>query len=221
MFKRVKYLIMLRILPPVVYVFLLLLGRTMSISHVNRKAVDRSGEESRGSIVCFWHGRLLAMPFAYEGSPAKVLISRHGDGEFIARVVKYFGLGAVRGSYKKASISSLREILSELKQGTTIGITPDGPKGPRYKIKPGIVEIARITRSPIVPVTYGASRSWAASSWDRFLVPYPFSRLFFLWGDPIHVAADASADVIERTRQELEEKLVSLTEAADRMACGD
>jgi lysophospholipid acyltransferase (LPLAT)-like uncharacterized protein len=221
MFKRVKYLIMLRVLPPIVYVFLLLLGRTMSIRHVNREVLGRLGENGQAAIVCFWHGRLLAMPFAYEKQPAKVLISRHGDGEFIARVMKYFGLGSVRGSYKKVSISSLREILSELKQGTTIGITPDGPKGPRYHVKPGIVEIARLTHSPIVPVTYGASRNWAASSWDRFLVPYPFSRVIFLWGDPIHVAADASADVIERTRQELEERLVSLTEAADRMACGD
>ncbi len=221
MFRRLKYLIMLNVLPGIVYLFLLLLGWSVRIRHVNKEAIDRLWQEGRGVIACFWHGRLLAMPFAYEGKPAKVLISRHMDGEFIAKVVAYFGLGAVRGSHKKTSISSMREILTELKQGTTIGITPDGPKGPRYQVKPGIVEIARMTQSPIIPVTYGASRKRSFSSWDRFVFPYPFSRILFLWGDPIYVPADARADVIENTRKELEERLVSLTEAADRMVCGE
>jgi hypothetical protein len=221
MFRRLKYLIMLNALPPVVYLFLLLLGRTMSIRHVNREAIDRLWQKGQSVIACFWHGRLLAMPFAYDGRPTKVLISRHGDGEFIAKVIKYFGVGAVRGSYRKTSISSMREILAELKQGTTIGVTPDGPKGPRYQVKPGIVEIAKIAQRPIVPVTYGASRHRAFASWDRFVLPYPFSRILFVWGDPLYVAADAKADAIEKTRKELEERLVSITEAADRMACGD
>ena len=154
--------------------------------------------EGKGVIVCFWHGRLLAMPFAYEGKPAKVLISRHGDGEFIARVIKYFGLGTVRGSYGKASVSSIREILAELKQGTTIGITPDGPKGPRYQIKQGIVELRKAH-----PAAHSC-RSLTArhkrkvfGSWDRFVLPYPFSRILFLWGDPIYVPGDASADIVE------------------------
>jgi lysophospholipid acyltransferase (LPLAT)-like uncharacterized protein len=221
MFKRLKYLVMLDVLPGMVYLFLLLLGRSLRIRHVNKEPIDRLWQEGRSVIACFWHGRLLAMPFAYEGKPAKVLISRHNDGEFIARVVKYFGLGTVRGSHKKTSISSMREILTELRQGTTIGITPDGPKGPRYQVKPGIVEIARMTQSPIIPVTYGASRKRSFASWDRFVFPYPFSRILFLWGDPIYVPADARADIIENTRKVLEERLVSLTEAADRMACGE
>jgi lysophospholipid acyltransferase (LPLAT)-like uncharacterized protein len=220
-FKRLKYLIMLNVLPGMVYLFLLLLRRSMSFKQVNREAIDRLWLDGRSVIVCFWHGRLLAMPFASAKVPAKVLISRHGDGEFIARIVSYFGFGAVRGSHRKASVSSLREILSELKQGTTIGITPDGPKGPRHQVKPGIVELAKMTRSPIVPVTYGASRKKVFASWDRFLLPYPFSRILFLWGDPIYVASDARADAIEETRKELEGKLVSLTETADRMVCGD
>lgn len=221
MLKRLKYLVMLNVLPGIVYLFLLLLGRSMRFREVNREAVDRLWLDGRSVIVCFWHGRLLAMPFASARRPTKVLISRHGDGEFIARVVSHFGLGAVRGSYRKASVSSLREILSELKQGTTIGITPDGPKGPRHQVKPGIVELARMTRSPIVPVTYGASRKKVFSSWDRFVLPYPFSRVLFVWGDPIFVAADARADAVEDRRKELEERLVALTETADRMVCGD
>lgn len=221
MLRRLKYLVMLHLLPGMVYLFLVLLGRSMSVRQVNKEAIDRLWREGQGAIVCFWHGRLLAMPFAYEGQSAKVLISRHSDGEFIARVVGYFGLGTVRGSYKKASVSSLREILAELKQGTTIGITPDGPKGPRYQVKPGIVELARMTHRPIVPVSYGASRKKTFASWDRFVLPYPFSRVLFVWGEPIYVAADARADTIEERRKELEERLITLTETADRLVCGD
>jgi len=220
MLKRLKYLIMLNLLPPAVYLFLILLGATMRITQVDREKADRLWGDGQGVIVCFWHGRLLAMPFAYKGRRAKVLISRHGDGEFIARVIRYFGLGAVRGSFKKASVSSIREILSELQQGSIVGITPDGPKGPRYRIKPGIVELAKLTQRPILPVAYSASRKMVFSSWDRFVFPYPFSRVLFLWGDPLYVPRDASGSAVEEKRQELEKALVSLTEEADRMVCG-
>ncbi|HUJ70078.1 MAG TPA: lysophospholipid acyltransferase family protein [Syntrophorhabdales bacterium] len=220
MLKRLKYLIMLNLLPPAIYLFLLLLGATMRITQVNREKADRLWQDRQGVIVCFWHGRLLAMPFAYMGSRAKVLISRHGDGEFIARVIKYFGLGAVRASYRKATVGSIREILAELKQGTIVGITPDGPKGPRYRIKEGIVEIAKLAQRPILPVAYGADRKKVFASWDRFVLPYPFSRILFLWGDPVYVPKEASGNAVEQIRRDLENALVSLTEAADRMVCG-
>lgn len=98
------------------------------------------------------------MPFAHRMDRAKVLISRHRDGEMIARVVGYFGLATIRGSYRKGSIGSLREILSDLKAGYDVAITPDGPKGPRYEVKGGIVELARLTGKAIVPVTYGTRK---------------------------------------------------------------
>ncbi len=221
MFKRLKYALLLHLLPPVVYLFLLVLRATLTITQVNRESVDRLWRQGDNIIACFWHGRLLAMPFVYRGSGAKVLISRHRDGEFIARVIRYFGLGTVRGSYRKGSVSQVREMLAELKDGTDIAITPDGPKGPRYRMKQGIVELARLSRRPIVPVTYGASRRKLFDSWDRFLLPYPFSRVFFLWGDPIYVSRDVQGDDLEAKRHEIEDALISLTETADRMACGD
>ena len=221
MLKGLKYALLLRLLPPVAYLFLVILRATLTITQVNRGPVDRLWQQGDNIIACFWHGRLLAMPFARQGSGAKVLISRHRDGEFIARVIRYFGLGTIRGSYGKRSVSPVRQMLAELKQGTDIAITPDGPKGPRYQMKQGIVELARLTQRPIVPVTYGASKKKLFNSWDRFLLPYPFSRIFFLWGDPIYVPRDLRGDDIERKRQEIEGALISLTQTADRMACGD
>jgi len=84
-----------------------------------------------------------------------------------------------------------------------------------------VVELARMAQSPIVPLTYGASSKRILGSWDRLVFPFPFSRILFLWGDPIYVSPDAGADTIEKTRKELEERLASLTDAADRMVCGD
>ncbi len=159
MFREVKYFLMLNILPPLVYAFLILLRLTWRIEHVNRKNVEALWQAGDNIIACFWHGRLLAMPFAYSRLKGKVLISRHRDGEFIARVVRFFGLGAVRGSHgKSGSVSSLREMLTELKNGTDMAITPDGPKGPRYKIKEGMLELARLSGKAIVPITYSASK---------------------------------------------------------------
>jgi len=222
MLKRFKYAIMLSLLPPLVYLFLILLRATLTVEHVNREAVDRLWQRGENIIACFWHGRLLAMPFAYRGSGAKVLISRHRDGEFIARVVRYFGLGAIRGSYRKeGSVSSIREMLAELKHGTDVALTPDGPKGPRYRMKHGIVELARLSQRPIVPVTYGATRKKVFNSWDRFLLPYPFSKILFLWGEPIYVSRQVQGDALEQKRREVEESLINLNDAVDRMTCGD
>src|SRR5208283_2979066 len=215
MLRDLKYALLLNLLPPVVYLFLVLLRATIRIEHVNREAVERLWQQGENIIACFWHGRLLAMPFACQGSGAKVLISRHRDGEFIARVIRYFGLGTIRGSYRKGSVSSIRQILAELAQGTDVAITPDGPKGPRYRMKEGIVELARLTKRPIVPVTYSASKKKLFHSWDRFLLPYPFSRIFFLWGDPVYVPRDLRGDDLEAKRQEIEGALISLTETAD------
>jgi lysophospholipid acyltransferase (LPLAT)-like uncharacterized protein len=220
MLKRLKYAIMLNLLPPVVFLFLLFLRATIKVEHVNKEGIDRLRERREGMLACFWHGRLLAMPFAYEGGRSKVLISRHRDGEFIARIIRYFGIGTVRGSHRKGAVSSVREILAELRQGTMVAITPDGPKGPRYHVKQGIIEMARITRSPIVPVTYSASKKRVFASWDRFVLPYPFSKVVFLWGDPVYVARDLDSNAIEAMRQAVEKTLVSLTEAADTMVCG-
>lgn len=119
------------------------------------------------------------MPFAYNRGKGKVLISRHRDGELIARIVRYFNLEAIRGSYGKAGgVSSLREMLRAAKEGADIGITPDGPKGPCHKFKKGILEFAGMSRRPIVPVAYGASKKKLFVPGTSLFYLYPFRGLF-------------------------------------------
>jgi lysophospholipid acyltransferase (LPLAT)-like uncharacterized protein len=158
MSKKLKSFLMLRVLPPLIYLFLMALRSTSAIRHVNSNAAFNLWDKGENSIVCFWHGRLLMMPFANRRGKGKVLISRHRDGEFIARVIKYFHLGTIRGSYRKGSVSSLREIIADLNEGYDVAITPDGPKGPRYQVKQGIVELAKLTGRAIIPITYSASK---------------------------------------------------------------
>jgi lysophospholipid acyltransferase (LPLAT)-like uncharacterized protein len=178
MLKEIKYLIMLRLLPPLIYLFLLVLKATITITHINAAPVREGWERGENYIVCFWHGRLLFMPFANLRGKGKVLISRHRDGEFIARVIRFFGLGTIRGSYRKGSVSSLREILTDLRNGYDVAITPDGPKGPRYIVKKGIVELARLTGKAIVPVTYGAGKKKPFIPGIVFSSPTLFQRWF-------------------------------------------
>ena len=156
--KKIKSFLMSKVLPPVIYIFLTLLKSTLRIEHINKYPISEAWAKGVNFIVCFWHGRLLMMPFAKEGGTGKVLISRHRDGELIARVMHFFKLGTIRGSYRKGSVSSLREIIHDLEGGIDVAITPDGPKGPRYTVKKGIIELARLSGKAIVPVSYSAGK---------------------------------------------------------------
>jgi lysophospholipid acyltransferase (LPLAT)-like uncharacterized protein len=175
MLKRIKDRLIPRILPPLAYLFLSGLKMTLTIRHINREAVEEIWQKGDGIISCFWHGRLLAMPFAYKRGKGKALISRHRDGELIARIVRYFGLGAIRGSFGKAgAVSSLREMLRAAKEGSDIGITPDGPKGPCHTFKKGILDFARMSRRPIVLLAYGATKKKLFIPGTSLFCPCPF-----------------------------------------------
>lgn len=179
MFRRVKQFLLVHTLPPLVYIFLLLLRSTLSVEQVNRGQMEDVRKKAGSVIACFWHGRLLLMPFAVKGAKAKVLISRHRDGEFIARVIRFFGLGTVRGSHRKGGVSSIREMIAATREGWTIAITPDGPKGPKQRIKQGLIELARISQKPILPVAYGARKKKLSTPGTASFFPIPFQRLSF------------------------------------------
>jgi lysophospholipid acyltransferase (LPLAT)-like uncharacterized protein len=115
--KPVRSFLMSHIFPPLIFVFLCLLRSTLKIQQVNPEKVTNGWKKGDNFIFCFWHGRLLMMPFANLRGKGKVLISRHRDGELIARVMNYFKLGTIRGSFRKGTVSSIREIMSDLRQG--------------------------------------------------------------------------------------------------------
>ncbi|WP_142847896.1 lysophospholipid acyltransferase family protein [Telmatospirillum sp. J64-1] len=168
-------------------------------------------------ILAFWHGRILMMPYSWRrGVPINMLISQHRDGQLIARTVSHFDIDTIAGSSSKGGSGALRAMLKALKAGQCVGITPDGPRGPRMRASAGIVNIAKMAGVPIIPATFSAKRSRVLGSWDRFMVALPFSRGVFVWGRPLEVPRDTSEAGLEALREEVEGRLNAITAAADQ-----
>jgi len=201
--------------PRVGYWYIRLLKATMRLEYRNREVLDQARVEHGQYILVFWHSRLLMMPFVYPGSRIAVLASTHRDSEMLGKVLARFGVERALGSSTRGSVAGLRELLRRVRDGYDLGITPDGPKGPRRRVKGGVIATARFTGKPIVPVTFAASRGRRVRSWDRTLVPYPFSRGVFLYGEPLLVPRDTPEEDFEQLRLRLEKDLDSLTDAAD------
>ena len=190
----------------------------------NGKTPERFWREGKPFIIAFWHGRMLILPSMWPTtSKMHMLISMHRDGELIARAIGYFGHGTVRGSAAKpgsakdkGGAAALRGMLKALKANEYVGITPDGPRGPRMRATDGIVTVARVAGVPIIPCSYSARSRFVLGTWDRFVVPLPFTRGVIVWGDPITIARDASSADLVAARLGVEAGLNAVTNAADQ-----
>ena len=167
-------------------------------------------------IAAYWHQRLLMMPFLPRQGRVGMMVSQHRDGEFIARAVKLFGIDSLRGSTTRGGLSALRGMIRFYRTGANLAITPDGPQGPKHVVQVGVVELARQTGAPILPVTYGASRKKVFNSWDNFILPLPFCRVVYIWGEPLFVPSDTDRKGLEEKRLLLQDRLRQITEEADR-----
>jgi hypothetical protein len=127
-------------------------------------------------IYAFWHSQMFPLIYTHRKRGIKVLVSSHRDGEIVAGILKVFGFRLARGSSTRGGTGGMKSLINTLKKGGSVAITPDGPKGPRWKLKPGLIELSKITGAPIVPVGVGYSRKIEVNSWDRFKIPLPFSN---------------------------------------------
>lgn len=199
---------------------------TSRLEYVDREPVDRLLQEGRPILGVIWHGRLLIAPYAWVyDAPQYYLISRHSDGELIARVMRLMGADTVRGSAAnplkdddKGGAAAMREILRLLRAGRSVGLTPDGPRGPRMRMSEGTVTIARLSGTPVVPVSYASTRRLILKSWDRFHLPLPFSRIFIVYSTPTEVPRHLDDAEAEQWRRRLETALNEATARADRLA---
>ena len=192
----------------------------MRLVRLNRSVVDRLREQGRPYIHAFWHGHLFLMPYSYLGRRITIMISAHHDGELIARTMKRFGHESIRGSTTAGGANALRAAVRALRDGWDVGFTPDGPRGPRHRVQMGGVAAARLSGAPIVPVAFAASRRKVLGSWDGFVVPMPFSRGVFVYGEPIEVPGGADEGQLEAARLLLEQRLIDLTLVAQTRAAG-
>lgn len=168
-------------------------------------------------LFSFWHESLLfiaGLPFEIK---AHVLISRHADGELIAQVCRWLGVGTVRGSTARGGEQAIWELLEKARIGH-LAITPDGPRGPRRIVQPGIIYVASRANLPIVPVGVGYSDSWRMRSWDRFALPKPTSTICAIAGKPLYIPPDATREQQEQFRLELQHRMDQATTRAESWA---
>ncbi len=192
------------------------LFRSLRMSYVGREVLDEIiRAEGRRVMATFWHGRLLMMPFAYREGPWAIMVSRHPDAEVISRVAERFGIQPVRGSARRGGARALRGMVRASRRGYHLAITPDGPLGPREQVKTGTIELARLAGTPIIPMAFAASHGRFERSWDRLLIPYPFGRGVFVYGEPVVVSPTAGPEEVEKARAVLEEGLRQVTAVAD------
>jgi len=175
-----------------------LIGSTLRMTVEDRGSVVDQPEHPP-VIIAFWHNRTALMAYFYErycrGRVALTFISRSRDGQFMTDVAARFGIKAVRGSSSRHGTSAmLTAIRASSDPHLDLVITPDGPRGPRYQIRPGLIRLAQATQRPIVAVTYQLKWKLELKSWDRFHVPLPFSACHLITGEPIFVPETASEE---------------------------
>jgi len=161
------------LIPRLAAIWIRLTRATMRVRFESRGVVDDLSQRKLPYILAFWHGRLFLMPYAYSGRRIAILISAHRDGELISRTMEHFGFVTARGSSTRGGALGLREILRRLKNGFDAAFTPDGPRGPREVVQPGIIAAARLSGAPIVPVAFSCSKKnysiHGIASWFRCL----------------------------------------------------
>lgn len=180
--KRVVNALKVAIVPPVGYQVIQMLRRTMTWRTEGSEHVNRLFAEEKRVILAFWHAQQLMMPLAIPGLVAHVLISQHRDGELIRRIVARFGLDAVRGSSTRGGAEALRQLIRLGRTGGNLVLTPDGPKGPRQVAKLGVVQLARATGLPIIPMAFGCSKKNSSRAGTGSSCPIHSRGACFSWG---------------------------------------
>ena len=216
-----------------VFGYLQLIYYSSRKTFINQELLIDAAKNKSPLIISIWHNRLMAIPLITK-KPKKLypqcnlmsLASKHGDGRFVGRVMEKFGLISILGSSNDGRKSSrgidfadMRKILYGLKNGNSLGITPDGPRGPNQKINGEIINIAKISGAGILATSCSSSRFIELKTWDKFKIPLPFSRLYFCFDDkPIYISKNTEKDELDKIRVDLEERMNLVQKKSDELA---
>lgn len=190
----------------------------------NTMKIERQGFErvkpiiSSGKVIfAVWHSRMLLVSYLCKGLNGTAMVSSSKDGEIAARIIQRQGHEAVRGSTKKGGLQALSRLIKKVKEkNKPCLIVPDGPQGPRSKVQPGIIILAKKTGYPIVPISYSAKKIKVFASWDRFIFPFPFTKCTAVYGDPVYIPQNADGNEEKRCLILLENELNRITSDVDR-----
>jgi lysophospholipid acyltransferase (LPLAT)-like uncharacterized protein len=190
-------------------------SRTLRIQFINKEIPDRLASEGKNVIFAFWHGRQFMLFHTHRNSGIVIPASESRDGEIQAGILKWFGFDVVRGSSKRKGDRALLGLVAGLRKGKSLALAVDGPRGPLYEAKEGVTYMAGKLDKLIVPVMSSAKSYWILKkTWDRYLLPKPFTRAIIMYGEPINVQGIGEEE-LENKRRELEAALNRLMAKAD------
>jgi len=206
--------IVLRIIITAGYWFIRLIGPTLRVCVSREEGAQQSiGEQPL--IASFWHAGMIPATYMCRNLGVRVMSSNSYDGEYMGRIIRKFGFVAVKGSSTRNAVRALLGLRRALQEGWTVAFTLDGPRGPRYKVKPGPVALARSSGVPLTMFHMAVERAWVLSTWDRLIIPKPFSRVLMRFGKLIPVPSDTTDEEVERYQQELQNSLDRVREFAE------
>ena len=197
--------LVLAVVPRLVWALLWIVSRTWRFEVIAPQGVRPVvlGEKAGPEIYCFWHQCVLPCTIYFRCSNATILISQSFDGELITRILELFGFHAVRGSSSRGAREGLLGLKEVIGTGTPAIFTADGPRGPIHRTKMGPIKLAQLTGAPIGCFHLEPEHAWTMRSWDRFLVPRPFTRIVVSWGEWTRVPSDLASEDFEPKREQL------------------
>ncbi len=210
----VRQRIVLRIIITAGYWLIRIIGPTLRVS-ISYEDGAQGTVEQRPVIASFWHACMIPATYICRNLGVRVMSSNSYDGEYMGRVVRKFGFVPVKGSSSRNAVRALLGLRRALEEGWTVAFTIDGPRGPRYKVKPGPVALARSSGVPMSVFHMAVDRAWVLNTWDRLLIPKPFSRVLMRFGQLIPVPASTSDEGLEKYQQELQASLDRVREFAE------
>jgi lysophospholipid acyltransferase (LPLAT)-like uncharacterized protein len=210
-----KRRLLIRLADLMFYTVIALIGRTVRFSVVGREEFDALGAAGKPYVGAFWHNRLLLATWFFRRRGIVVMTSESFDGEYIARFIRRFGYGAVRGSSTRGGSRALVFMRACVRAGLPTAFTIDGPRGPVYVAKEGATRLARATGAPVLPVSISAEHVWHVKSWDRFQIPWPFTRAVVLFAPTISVPRDCNDAELARKQASLQAALDELRARGD------
>lgn len=193
-----------------------LVGCTLRVRFSLEEGAITSAEEICPGIFPFWHGCVFPSIWIFRRRGLAVITSRSLDGEFIARVIARFGFVPIRGSSSRGGQRALFEMITFVQEGGAAAFTIDGPRGPRHVAKKGPIQLARATGVPITAFYAAVEKKWVLNSWDRFVIPKPFSRVLVRVARKIYVPGDADEELLEQRYHEMQAALERVTDFAER-----
>ncbi len=194
------------------YLVINAVGLTVRFTVIGGEHPDSIIRQEKLPIYATWHDRIFLGTYFMQNRGIAFLASQSFDGEYISRFLQRFSIGVIRGSSTRGGSRALVEMIRWMRKGVAMGFTLDGPKGPRYVVKPGAVLLAKKTGNPILPFIIEPRNYKAMSGWDKLQIPFPFTSAAVIYGDPIYVDADADAGAIEAKNRELQTALDSLVQ---------